>query len=321
MVGENLFYLGELVLAREHLEQGITFYDPQKRRSYGSTHDPGVACLSIEAMALWCLGYPDQALEKIHEATLLAQELSYPLSLARALDLVAWIHQYRREGQATQERAEAAITLCTEQGFPFYLALGTILGGWALAEQGQGEKGIVQIRQGLVAYQATGAEAHRTYLLSLLAEAYWKMEQTEEGLNVLAEALALVQKTGERYYEAELYRLKGTLTLQSKTSLGQVSGKSQASQNKSEDTNPQHPTPSTQAEAEACFHKAIEIARKQQAKSLELRAVMSLSRLWQQQGKKKEAHEMLVEIYGWFTEGFDTKDLQEAKALLEELNH
>jgi predicted ATPase len=149
------------------------------------------------------------------------------------------------------------------------------------------------------------------------------MGQPEEGLNVLAEALTTVDKNGERYYEAELYRLKGTLTLQSKTSLGQVSDKSQAGQDKSEIPSTQHPTPSAQAEAEAeaCFLKAIEVARRQSAKSLELRAVMSVSRLWQQQGKRHEARNALSEIYNWFTEGFDTKDLQEAKALLEELNH
>ncbi len=149
-----------------------------------------------------------------------------------------------------------------------------------------------------------------TKFLALLAEAYGKAGQVEEGLTVLAEALAAVDKNGERMYEAELYRLKGELSLQS----GVRSPKSEI-------TSPQHPAPSSQAEAEAesCFLKAVEIARQQQAKLLELRAVMSLSRLWQQQGKKAEARQMLVEIYGWFTEGFDTKDLQEAKALLEEL--
>ena len=202
------------------------------------------------------------------------------------------------------------------------MAVGTIQRGWALAKQGQGEEGVVQIRRGLAAYQATEQELFRPGFLALLAEAYGKVGQAEEGLSALAEALTLVNKTGERWYEAELYRLKGTLTLQSR----QVEDKSQASQRQveddSENTNPQHPAPSThaEAEAEACFLKAIEIARKQQAKSLELRAVMSLAHLWQNQGKKEEAHEMLVEIYGWFTEGFDTKDLQEAKALLEELS-
>ena len=143
-------------------------------------------------------------------------------------------------------------------------------------------------------------------LLALLAEAYGKVGQVEEGLAVVAKALASVEKTGERVYEAEVYRLKGELTLQQ--------------QSKVQSSKSQIPSPHTEAEAQACFHKAIDIARKQQAKSLELRAVMSLSRLWQQQGKTAEAHQMLAEIYGWFTEGFDTKDLQEAKALLKELS-
>jgi predicted ATPase len=154
------------------------------------------------------------------------------------------------------------------------------------------------MRQGLAAYRATGAEALRPHFLALLAEACGKARQAEEGLTVLAEALAAVNKTGERYYEAELHRLKGELTLQAKDQ----SLRSQVEE-----------------EAEACFHKAIDIARQQQAKSLELRAVMSLSRLWQQQGKKQEAHQMLADIYGWFTEGFDTKDLEDAKTLLQEL--
>jgi predicted ATPase len=191
------------------------------------------------------------------------------------------------------------------------LAEGTIRRGWALAEQGQGEEGITQIRQGLASYQAIGAEVGRSYYLALLAEAYGKVGPLEEGLSVLAEALAIVDKTGERYYEAELYRLKGKLTLQK----FQVSGPT------FQVDNPQSAIRIPQLEAEECFLKAIEIARKQQAKSLELRAVMSLSRLWQQQGKKDEAQQMLAEVYGWFTEGFDTVDLQEAKALLEELKH
>ena len=188
------------------------------------------------------------------------------------------------------------------------LALGTILRGWALAEQGQGEEGIAQMRQGWPPGGPTG-QSMQPYFLALLAEAYGKVGQTEEGLTVLAEALAMVDKTGERYYEAELYRLKGELTLQK---LPGVSSQLPVPK-------PQPPIPDPQAEAEECFLKAIEIARRQQAKSLELRAAMSLSRLWQQQGKQNEAHEMLSEVYNWFTEGFDTKDLQEAKALLAEL--
>ena len=181
--------------------------------------------------------------------------------------------------------------------------------GWALVEQGRGEEGIAQMRQGIADYKATEAEAVRSYYLALLAEAYGEIGQAEEGLSVLAEALAFVDKTGERFHEAELYRLKGTLTLQS-----EVRGP------KSEVSDPQPLTPSPQAEAEACFHKAIEIARRQQAKSLELRAAMSLSRLWQLQGKHTEARQLLAPIYGWFMEGFETADLQDAKALLAALS-
>ena len=184
--------------------------------------------------------------------------------------------------------------------------------GWALAEQWQGKEGIAQIRQGLTAYRATGAEMAVPYFLALLAEAYGKVGEAEQGLAALVEALAQVEQTGERWYEAELYRLKGKLALQSR-----VQGP------ESKNPSPLPLAPSTQAEAaaEACFLKAIEIARKQQAKSWELRAVMSLSRLWHSQGKKDAGRKMLAEIYGWFTEGFDTKDLQEAKALIEEMSH
>jgi predicted ATPase len=186
----------------------------------------------------------------------------------------------------------------------------TILRAWSLVEQGQREEGITQMRQSLAAYRATGAEVWRPYFLALLAEACKKAGQIEEGLVLLAEALAQVDKTGVRVYEAALHRLKGEFTLQK---LSVASGQLSV-------TNPQPPIPHPQTEAEACFYKAIEIARKQSAKSLELRAVMSLSRLWQSQGKKDEARQILAETYGWFTEGFDTKDLQEAKALLAELD-
>jgi predicted ATPase len=311
-LGGTSLYIGELAAAHTCLEQGIALYDPQQHGSHTFlyAHDPGVCCLSQDAFALWSLGYPDQAFKRMAQALRLAQELSHPVNRALALSFAAWFHQYRQEVQVVQERAEACITLCTEQGAPFS-PYGTILRGWALAEQGE-EEGIGQIRQGLAVLRAEGAELWRPYYLALLAEAYGKAKQTEEGLAALADALTQVEKTGECMWEAELDRLKGELTLQK----FQVSGsKFQAQESpKSEVRGPE-------SEAEACFLKAIEIARQQKAKSLELRAVMSLSRLWQQQGKKEEAHRMLAEIYGWFTEGFDTADLQEAKALLEELNH
>jgi predicted ATPase len=239
------------------------------------------------------LGYPDQALQSIHEALTLAQELTHPFSLVYALNMAVLVHHFRREVQAVQERAEALIGLSTEQGFPMWLAYGTIMRGWALTAQGEGAEGIAQMRQGLVAHRATGAEIQRPYFLSLLAEAHGEVGQPEEGLTALVEALAIVDNTGERYWEAELHRRKGEFLLMKQ---GQKVG-----------------------EAEECFRQALETARRQQAKSLELRVAMSLSRLWQQQGKQEEAHQLLAEIYGWFTEGFDTADLQEAKVLLEEL--
>jgi predicted ATPase len=289
-LGITLFCLGEIASARAHLEQGIALYDPQQHRSHAfhySIH-PGMACCSYAAWALWLLGYAKQALQRSQEAILLAQE--HPLSLAQALSWAAWLHQLRREPHAAKECAERAMALCSEQRFPYFLAWGTILQGWALAAEGQGEAGMAQMRQGLAAHRATGAEEHRPFFLALLAEAYGRAGQVEEGLSVLTEALAAVDKTGEHVYEAELYRLKGELLQKQATAMGAV---------------------------EECVHHAVSVAHQQSAKSLELRAVMSLSRLLMAQGKTAEARQMLTEIYAWFTEGFDTADLQEAKALLE----
>ena len=313
-LGVTLFYLGEFAPARAHLEQGISLYNPQHQRSHAFLYgqDAKVTCLTIAALALWLLGYPDQARKQLNEAFTLAQQLSHPFRLAWTLNFAAMLSQYRREGHIVQERAAAELALSGEQGFPYWLALGTVWRGWALAEQGQGEEGMTQIQQGIAAYRATGAELARSYWLALLAEAHEKAEQVEEGLGSLAEALDIVDKTRARFHEAELYRLKGELTLQK---LSVVSSQLSV-------PNTQPLAPSTRAaeqEAEEYFLKAIDIARKQQAKSIELRATASLARLWQQQGKAEEAHQMLAEIYNWFTEGFDTKDLQEAQTLLEEL--
>jgi predicted ATPase len=302
-LGNTLNYMGEFAAAQAHLEQGIALYDPQQHRSHAVRYgqDPGVVCRSYAALTLWYLGYPDQALQRSHEALALARELEYPYSLALALYFAALLHQFRRERQRTQERAEAAIALASEGGFTVVVAGGTFLRGWALTErsptpgagQGQGEAGLAQMHQGLAAFHATGAETFRPYFLSLLAAASAQVGRREEGLTLLAEALAVTNEKGERRCEAELHRLKGLLLLARTTG---------------QDT-----------EAETCFRQALDIARRQQAKSWELRAAMSLSRLWQRQDKRDAARELLAEVYGWFTEGFDTADLQEAKALLTEL--
>jgi DNA-binding winged helix-turn-helix (wHTH) protein/predicted ATPase len=312
-LGLPLFNFGKFVPAREHFEQSLALYDPGCHRLqaflYGS-NDPQGAALSFVALILWILGYPDQALSRSREAHALAQELSYPFNLATTQLWATWLHQFRREGHEAQARAEATIALSTDQGFSQWVAIATIFRGTALAEQGQEEEGIAQMRQGLSVLRASGTAASQPYYLALLAEAYGKMEQAEEGLVAVAEALEVVHKTGEHFYEAELYRLRGELTWQ----------KSQVSRSKFQVEKPHSAVPTPQVEAETCFRKAIAISREQHARSLELRAVMSLARLWQRQGKKTQAHEMLAEIYHWFTEGFDTKDLQEAKALLQELS-
>jgi predicted ATPase len=294
-LGNTLFHLGAPAAAHTHFVQGIALYDSQQYRAsaflYGE--DVGVYCRSSAARTLWCLGYPDQALAWSHEAVTLAQQVAHPLSLAYALSHVVLLHQYRREVCATQERAEATMSLTKEQGFPHLRAGGAILRGWALAQQGQAQEGIEQMHQGLIAWRATGAETFRPYFLALLAEAYGTMGQPEAGLTVLTEALALVDTTGERWYEPELHRLKGALLLEQNAD--------------------------NYAEVETCFQHAISIAQNQQAKSWELRAARSLSKLWQQQGKRQEAYDLLAPVYGWFTEGFDTADLKDAKALLDEL--
>jgi predicted ATPase len=226
-------------------------------------------------------------------AVALAQELSHPFSLALALDYTAMLHQFRREPRTVHEQATVAIVLCTEQRFAYYLAWGTTMQGWALVAQGQDEEGLAQMRHGLAALRATGAALRLPYYLALLAEACGRTGQAVEGLALLAEALAQAHNSRESWMEAELHRLKGELLLS---------------------LSADH-----QAEAEGCLHQALTVARRQQAKALELRAATSLSRLWQQQGKQTEAHQLLAQIYGWFTEGFDTPDLQDAKALLEAL--
>src|SRR5439155_6507702 len=251
------------------------------------------------AWALWLLGHPDQALTRVQAALTLAEESSHAYSLAFALHYVAMLHLYRREARVAQEQAEAAMALSRERGIAQWLTGGMFMRGWALAEQGAVEEGIVQLQQAQAAWQALGPGLGQAHLAVRLAEAYGKGGQAEVGLQVLAQALETVHSNAEHYYEAELYRVKGELLLQQAVDGEMVRMVS--------------------TQAEACFQQALDIARSQRATSLQLRALLSLSRLWQQQGQPAAAHRMLAETYGWFTEGFDTGDLQEAKALLEAL--
>jgi predicted ATPase len=293
--GNASFWRGEFDLAHAHAQQALARYDPQQMRDHAVRYgqDSGVFCRLFDAVTLWLLGYPDQARQWSEAALTHAQGLRHAYTLMQALCFSALLHLLRREAAVAQERAEAQRALCTEHGFAPYLAWGTIEWGAALAAQGAWAEGLAQMRAGLAAYRARGRVPWLLFL-GLLAEACGRAGRVEEGLRALDEAREAMQTTEERMYEAEVYRLRGELLRQRPTA--------------------------QQGEAEGSLQQALTVARRQQAKSLELRAAMSLSRLWQRQGKHTEARQLLAEIYGWFTEGFDTADLQEAKALLEELS-
>jgi predicted ATPase len=295
VLGDTLFYLGDYAAARTHLEQGSALIDPAVQRILVLHHDtaPGVRCLSLAANTLWCLGYPSQALRQSQEALALAQELDHPQSRSSARHYAAFLHQRRREAPVVQAQADTLLSLATAQGFPFFVGLGTGWRGWALAAQGQDEAGIAQIQQGLAALLALGQRNAWLQLLVLLAEAAGHAGEVNEGLRRLAEALTGFEESGRGDMLSEAYRLQGELLLR-------------------------QAVPDA-VQVEAAFQQALAIARRQQAKSWELRAATSLSRLWHQQGKRAEAYEILAPIYGWFTEGFETLDLQEAKVLLEAL--
>jgi predicted ATPase len=298
-LGTTAYFLGEVSLARAHLEQGVALYDLQQHH-YLAFHyglDLGVWCLAYIAWPLWLLGYPEQALQRSQEALTLARNLAHPFSLAHAFYYAAYLHYFRREEHAAQKQAEAAMALASEKGFPQMVATGMFTRGWALAMQGQGEEGIAQLQQGIAAFRAAAGDLDRPRILAHLAEVYGQVGQTEAGLTTLAEALAVAHKTGGRYWEAELHRLRGELLLNAECGVRNA-----------------------ELTAEECFQQALEIARQQQAKSLELRAAISLGRLWQRQGKRDAARQLLASVYSWFTEGFDSPDLREAKVLLEELS-
>jgi predicted ATPase len=296
-LGNTLFFLGEYAAARTHLEQGIALIDPAAERAQALRYGlaPGVVCLAVAARTLWCLGYPAQAIWRGQEAMALAQALAHPASLAAARHWAAWLHLYRREAAVVQAQADALLTLATTRGFALQVGFGTCWQGWALAIQGQGEAGLALLRQGMAATLGTGQTLARPFCLVLLAEAAGHAGQVEDGLRLLAEAVKVLEANGQGDLLAEACRLQGALLLRQAVM--------------------------DAAQAEACFQQALAIARRQQAKSWELRAAMSLSRLWQQQGKRDEARQLLAPIYGWFTEGFDTADLQEAEVLLAGLSN
>jgi predicted ATPase len=316
-LGQTLCILGELSPARQHLTQVIGLYVPRQHGAlalrYG--YDPGVYSRAMQAWVLWLQGYPARALEHNREAVTLSQERRHPFTVALTLAMVAVLHQMRQEGEATLEQAWASMALATEHGFPYLQAVGTVLRGWGLMKRGQIEEGRAQMHQGLIAARATGAEVLRPYLLALLAEACGDGGRIEEGMQTLKEALGIAHDHGERFYLAELYRLKGELLLQQATGTKGTIAPTERLNGNGTARNPSGWSPLHTA-AESCFQQAVAIAHGQGAKSLELRAAMSLSRLWDQQGKGPEARQVLSEVYLWFTEGLDSPDLRTARALL-----
>jgi DNA-binding winged helix-turn-helix (wHTH) protein/predicted ATPase/type II secretory pathway predicted ATPase ExeA len=310
MQSGNLFFQGEFARAQTHAEEGLALYDPSVHRTlaflYGD--DPQILCHCWAALALWYRGYPDQALARVHLALRTAQDLGYPFGLVFARFWTAFLHQARGEPAGVEEHSEALIMLAESQGIPQFAAMGTILRGWVVTQLGRQAEGVDQIRQGIARLRAVGQELGRPYFSALLAEAYRQCGRPEEGLSVVNEALAVTQTTGECMHQAELYRLRGELLC--RAGRGAPDGHRKSAPDAGA---------TGSAEAEACVRTALEVAGRQGAKSLELRATVSLSRLWQRQGDAEKARRMLAQAHRWFAEGHDTQDLREAKALLAEL--
>jgi predicted ATPase len=292
----TLFHLGQFVRAHTHMEAGVTLYVPDMHDTLVTLYgvDVGILCHSWSALTLCVPGYLDQGLQRNNEAR--ARAVAHPFTLAYTLLYAAFVHYVRKEIQCVREQTEALLALATEYGFVDCLHQGMVLHGWACVLQGQYQDGLAEMHQGLDGYRASGQTMDRPYYLALLAEAYGCQGQAEAGLAALAEALSMVGAMPGYPYEAVLYQLQGALL---------------------------HSVPPDRRGVtqtpEACFQQALTIAHRQQAKAWELRAAISLSRLWQQQGKRAEAYALLLPIYAWFTEGFDTAALQAARALLETL--
>ena len=290
------FGLGDFTTALGHIEQMITFYDPQKHHHSivvlrGS--DAGTSALSYAACILWCLGYPDQALKRSQEALALAREHNHAFSLVDVLCYASCLFNVlRRDAPALKEHAEQMLELSREKSFQGWLGTATMFWGDSLSMLGQVKEGVAQIQQGMAINLSIGTRCYLSGFYTFLAEGQAKTGQPEEALTTQDKCLAMIEETSERYCEAELYRLKGELMLKQ----------------------------GDDAAAEASLHKAIEVARQQKAKSWELRAATDLARLWESQGKTEKAHELLAPVYDWFTEGFDTPDLKAALALLRELS-
>jgi predicted ATPase len=288
-------HLGNFGEARRHLEESLALYDPERGRAKAARfgYDTYTMCQALLGVILWDQGFPDEALRHAEEAIVGGRAAAHPFSEALALSFQAMLHQSRGEATLCLDRANAALALATEQGLRLLAGSAMALVGWALVKSAAAEEGLARLRAGIDALRALSARAWQLLLFPLLPEACLDVGRIEEGLSAVREGLAEVEETEARYYEAELNRLEGELLLASKEP--------------------------DEIRAEASFRKAIGIALAQQTKSRELRAATSLARLWRDQDKRAQARELLAPVYGSFTEGFDTLDLKQAKALLDGL--
>jgi predicted ATPase len=292
--GQNLIFRGRFALSRSHYEEVLALYDPISHRSL--VRQAGVHPLVISqaylGIVLFCLGFPDQALARGSAAVTEARRVAHPPSLSVTLAIVLRLPSLVGDDAVLGERAEQLVAVTTEQGFPQMRAMGAIYRGWVKVKNGDVAEGVSLLRAGSTAYRATGAGAFLPYFIALLARACEIAEQIEEPLILLDDALQIVERSGERWFAAELHRFKGQLLLRQ--------GHAEA--------------------AEELYCKALRIAREQDAKMWELRAAASLARLRRDQGRRAEARDLLAPVYNWFTEGFDTPDLKETKTLLDELH-
>jgi TOMM system kinase/cyclase fusion protein len=294
-VGCPLFWKGEFSRALQHLERAISLYEPSEHESLAYTmgSDRGVASQSYAAWCHWGLGHPDQALATSQEAVALAKQVEHPHSLAQALAYLGVVHLLRRERDLVQERAEETIALAERLGFPLYVGVARVLRGWARADSREGDEGIAEMQQGLGELAQIGAGVGAPLLIAMLAEGSWQVGRHDDALGALGLGAMRAQEKGQHFWDAELDRLRAEILLDKDGDAG--------------------------GEAETLFHRALETARTQEARSFELRAATGLGRLWQRHGKQDKARELLQPVYGWFTEGFDTQDLKDGKALLDEL--
>jgi predicted ATPase len=293
----TMFMLGNQSGCYRHIVEGLELYDEERHRAHASVyggHDARVCGHGEAGLALWLLGFPDQALARIRMAEDSARALSHAGSMAHAMDIRVMLHHYLREGDKVRRIAEALVAFGEEKGFPDYVAKGIFFGGWALITRNRADAGLADLLKGIEMQRAIGTKEDFPVYYDMLAEAYRLGGQGEQALAQLDEGFAVADESGIHYWDAELHRQKGAVLCSLEVD--------------------------RELEAEACYREAIAIAGRQKAKSLELRAVLSLARLWQAQGKTREAHEALSSVYGWFTEGFETIDLVEARAMLASLS-